>query len=414
MDRTLSRRERLTMRLRSWLRPAIVLGTSLIVVYGAVRLIERRYDIAEFTLSAAEYGSVEAGVGTSALVEAEVQQIVTSPISSHIMAVHHRTGEEVEAGTPLLSLDLQQASDSYQKAVEEEKMRRLKLVQLEANQQTRLADLGMRIKVAETTLSSRQRQLRGEQQLDSIGSGTTERVRQAQADYETARLELEQLRQQLRGEQTSAQAEREVQQLELQVFRADLAALGRTLEQAQVRAPRSGTLTFLHSSVGAQVSPGEQLAVISDLSSYRLKGDAPERYADRIVPGAQVRIRAGQAELNGVVSSVNPLSQQGNISFLVSLAEPNHPVLRPGLRVEARILTALRDSVLRIRNGSFYEEPRMYSLFVREGNVLRRRDVRLGLGGYDYVEVLSGLKPGEQVVVSDMQDFADHREIRVK
>ena len=414
MDRTLTARERLGMRLRAWLRPAAVMMAAVAAAYAVVRMAERRYDVSQFTLSTAEYGRVEAGVGTTALVEAEVQQIVTSPISSRIMVVHHKTGEQVEEGTPLLSLDLQQASDNYQKAVEEEKMRRLKLVQLEATQQTRLSDLQMRIKVAETSLGSRLRQLRGEQQLDSIGSGTTERVRQAQADYETARLELEQLRQQLRGEQTSARAEREVQQLELQVFHAELSALGRTLEQAQIRSPRKGTLTFLHSSVGAQVSPGEQLAVVSDLSSYRLKGEAPERYADRIMPGAQVRIRTGQAELDGTVSSVNPLSQNGNISFLVSLKEPDHPALRPGLRVEARILTSFRDSVLRIKNGSFYEEPRVYSLFVREGNVLRRRNVRLGLGGYDYVEVLGGLKAGEQVVVGDMQDFNEYKEIRIK
>ncbi|MBQ7182039.1 MAG: HlyD family efflux transporter periplasmic adaptor subunit [Bacteroidaceae bacterium] len=414
MDRKLSRHERLRMRLGSWMRPAAMVTTAVMAVYGVVRMAERRYEAGQFTLSTAEYGRVEAGVGTTALVEAEVQQIVTSPISSRIMAVHHRVGDRVEAGDPLLSLDLQQATDNYQKAVEEEKMRRLKLVQLEAGQQTRLAGLRMKIRVAETTVSSRLRQVRGEEQLDSIGSGTTERVRLAQADYETACLELEQLRQQLRDEQTSARAEREVQQLELQVFRQELASLGRTLEQAQVRSPRAGTLTYLHSSVGAQVSPGEQLAVVSDLSSYRLRGEAPERYADRIVPGAQVRIRTGQVGLDGTVGSVNPLSQQGNIAFTVSLAEPDHPALRPGLRVEARILTQLRDSVLRISNGAFYEEPRAYSLFVREGNVLRRRNVRLGLGGYDYVEVLSGLRAGEQVAVGDMQDFAGRKEIRVK
>ena len=82
--------------------------------------------------------------------------------------------------------------------------------------------------------------------------------------------------------------------------------------------------------------------------------------------------------------------------------------------MEARILTSFRDSVLRIRNGSYYEEPRVYPLFVREGSILRRRNVRLGLGGYDFVEVLSGLKAGEQVVVDDMQDFASHKEIRIK
>ena len=414
MDRTLSRRERFSMRLRAWLRPAVVMMIAVLAAYAVVRMLARRYDVSQFTLSTAEYGQVEAGIGTSGLVEAEVQQIVTSPISSHIIAVHHKTGERVEEGTPLLSLDLQQASDNYKKAVEEEKMRRLKLVQLEASQQTREANLKMRIKVAEAMLNSRLRQLRGEQQLDSIGSGTTERVRQAQADYETARLELEQLRQQLQSAQTSAQAEREVQQLEMQVFQVELSALGRTLEQAQIRSPRAGTLTFLHSSVGAQVSSGEKLAVISDLSRYRIRGEAPERYADRITPGAQVRIRTGQAELDGTVSSVNPLSQNGNISFLISLSQPDHPALRPGLRVEARILTSFRDSVLRIKNGSYYEEPRVYSLFVREGNFLRRRNVRLGLGGYDFVEVLSGLKAGEQVVVDDMQDFANHKEIRIK
>lgn len=122
-----------------------------------------------------------------------------------------------------MRLDLQTAETDYRKGLDEKQMRRLKLKKLDVDQNTRLTDLKMKIRVAEMALNSKKMQLRNEQYLDSIGSGTTDRVRQAQLDYNTARLELEQLNQQYDNEKKAAAAEYRVQQLDIEMFCKGLA-----------------------------------------------------------------------------------------------------------------------------------------------------------------------------------------------
>ena len=73
----------------------------------------------------------------------------------------------------------------------------------------------------------------------------------------------------------------------------------------------------------------------------------------------------------------------------------------------------VRQADLRIRNGSFYSGPGDYTLFILEENLLRPRQVRLGECNYDYIEVISGLEQGEQVVVSDMTKYKGKEKLKV-
>ena len=73
---------------------------------------------------------------------------------------------------------------------------------------------------------------------------------------------------------------------------------------------------------------------------------------------------------------------------------------------------AYRENVLRLPSGTYYKGEGNYDLFVREGDRLVRRRVALGEANYDYVEVISGIEPGEQVVISDMQDYAKQHPLK--
>ena len=69
--------------------------------------------------------------------------------------------------------------------------------------------------------------------------------------------------------------------------------------------------------------------------------------------------------------------------------------------------------MLRIKNGSFYSGPGDYTLFVMNGDTLLPREVKLGECNYDYIEVISGLEVGEQVVVSDMTKYKGKEKLKV-
>lgn len=144
----------------------------------------------------------------------------------------------MEIGTPILKLDLQSTETQYQKLLDEEQMRRYKLDQLRVNSQTKLSDMAMQIKVSAMKLSRMKVELRNEHYLDSLGAGTTDKVRQAELSYNVAQLEYEQLQQQFKNEQEVAAAELKVQELDFNIFRKSLAEMKRTFEDAQIRSPQ--------------------------------------------------------------------------------------------------------------------------------------------------------------------------------
>ena len=282
-----------------------------------------------------------------------------------------------------------------------------------ANVETQLSDRRMQIEVKEMELSQLEAQLRNELYLDSLGSGTRDRVRQAETTLKTAQMQLSQLRQQYQNEQRVRQADLRMQQLQNNIFEKGLDEKRRTLDDAKIRSPRRATLTYINSEVGSTIGAGQKIAVVSDLSHFKAECEISDSHSERVRVGGQVILRIGKERLTGIINTVTPLSQSGAITFTVVPDDMSHPRLRSGLRTEVFVITSIKDDVLRIRNGSFYSGPGDYTLFILKGRLLQPRQVKLGECNYDYIEVVSGLEPGEQVVVSDMTKYKGKEKLKV-
>lgn len=77
-------------------------------------------------------------------------------------------------------------------------------------------------------------------------------------------------------------------------------------------------------------------------------------------------------------------------------------------------MNAVKDDVLRIANSSYYVGKGEYELFVVNGNQLLKRKVQLGDSNFEYVEVVSGLQEGDQVIVSDMNAYKDKNKLKIE
>ena len=343
------------------------------------------------------------------------EEIITSPINSRIVEVYRRGGDSVDVGTPILKLDLQSTETEYKKLLDEEEMRRYKLEQLRVNNQTKLSDMAMQIKVSAMKLNQMKVELRNEHYLDSLGAGTTDKVRQAELSYNVAQLEYEQLKQQYDNEKEVAAAELKVQELDFNIFRKNLAEMKRTLDDAQIRSPRKAILTYINNQVGAQVPQGGQVAIISDLSHFKVEGEIADTYGDRVAAGGKAIVKIGTEKLEGVVSSVTPLSKNGVISFSVQLMDDNNRRLRSGLKTDVYVMNAVKEDVMRIANASYYVGRGEYDLFVMTSDdEIVKRKVQLGDSNFEFVEVVSGLQPGDRVVVSDMSQYKNKTKLKLK
>ena len=366
-------------------------------------------------ISEVDRGTIDISVSATGKVVSAFEEVITSPISSQILEVFAHSGDSVDVGTPLLRLDLQTAQTDYAKALDEQEIRNQQVVQLRANVETQLSDRRMQIEVDEMKIAQLEAQLRNELYLDSLGSGTRDRVRQAETSLRTAQLQLQQLRQQYDNEVRVKQADLRMQQLQNDIFRKSLAETRRKLDEAAIRSPRRATLTYINTEVGSTIGAGQKLAIVSDLSHFKVECEIADTHSDRVAVGSAVMIRVGKERLAGSVSAVTPLSQNGAITFTAQPDDPSHPRLRSGLKTEVYVITSIRDDVLRIRNGSFYAGPGKYTLFVLEADdLLVPREVRLGECNYDYIEVVGGLEAGEQVVVSDMGKYKGKERLRLE
>lgn len=369
----------------------------------------------DLIVSTVDKGIIEVSVSASGRVVPAFEEIINSPIHSRILEVYGKGGDSVEVGTPILKLDLQSTQTAYNKLLDEEQMRRYQLEQLRINNETQLSNMAMNIKVSAMELNRKEVELRNERYLDSIGSGTTDKVRQAELAYNRGKLELEQLRQQYENEQKVKAADLKVKELEFNIFAKELAEMKRTLEDAQIRSPRKAILTYINNQVGAQVSQGEQVAIISDLSHFKVEAEIADAYGDRVAAGGRAIVKVGSEKLEGVISSVTPLSKNGVISFSVQLNNDSHKRLRSGLKTDVYVMNAVKEDVMRVANSSYYVGRGEYNLFVLDGDdQLVKRKVQLGDSNFEYVEVISGLQPGDQVVVSDMSEFRNKNKLKLK
>ena len=365
-------------------------------------------------VSEVDRGTIDVSITATGKVVPAFEEVIISPISAQILEVYAHSGDTVDVGTPLLRLDLQSAQTDYSKALDEREIRQQQLVQLTTNTETQLSDRRMQIEVEEMKLGQLEAQLRNEQYLDSLGSGTKDRVRQAEITLRTAQMQLKQLKQQYQNELRVRKADLRMKQLQDGIADKGLSETRRTLEGANIRSTRKATLTYISSEIGSIVGAGSKVAVVSDLTHFKVNGEIADTYSDRVVTGGRVLVKIGKERLFGTISTVTPLSQNGVITFTVSMDNPSHPKLRSGLKVEVFVITSIKEDVLRIRNGSYYTGAGDYTLFIfKDANTLVPRTVRLGECNYDYVEVLSGLEEGDSVVVSDMQKFKGKEKIRI-
>lgn len=415
MDREIPKEVRNKERNKKIIRFSAIAVTIVVVISILISLMRTGVKKKDIILSAVDQGTIEVSVSASGKVAPAFEEIITSPINSRIVEVYRRGGDSVDVGTPILKLDLQSTETEYKKLLDEEEMRRYKLEQLRVNNQTKLSDMAMQIKVSAMKLNRMKVELRNEHYLDSLGAGTTDKVRQAELSYNVAQLEYEQLKQQYDNEKEVAAAELKVQELDFNIFRKNLAEMKRTLDDAQIRSPRKAILTYINNQVGAQVPQGGQVAIISDLSHFKVEGEIADTYGDRVAAGGKAIVKIGTEKLEGVVSSVTPLSKNGVISFSVQLMDDNNRRLRSGLKTDVYVMNAVKEDVMRIANASYYVGRGEYDLFVMTSDdEIVKRKVQLGDSNFEFVEVVSGLQPGDRVVVSDMSQYKNKTKLKLK
>ena len=264
MDREISKEVRQKEQRKQFIKLGAGIGIAVVLIGGGIGFMQPSLQRKDLVFSTVDKGVIEVSVSASGKVVPAFEEIINSPINSRIVEIYKKGGDSVDVGTPILKLDLLSAETDYKKQLDEEQMKRLQLDQLRIQNRNKLSEMEMQLKVSRMELNRKEVELRNERYLDSLGAGTTDKVRQVELDYNVSVLKLKEDEQKYENEKSLTDADYKVKELDLNIFRKSLAETKRTLEDAQIRSPRKAILTYVNNEIGAQVSEGTKIAIVSD------------------------------------------------------------------------------------------------------------------------------------------------------
>ena len=414
MDRAIAPSIQNQRQRRRWLLGAVGIIVTLVAVLAFRSVLKPGIRRTDLLTAQVATGDVEASLTAAGTIIPGREAVLTSPIQSTIRQILVAVGARVKPGETILALDKELANSSLAKLDDEQLRNQNKNSQLQLMLERSLNDLRTQAEVQAVKVRSLQSTLRDEQQLLQLGGGTAENVRQAELNLTVARLEAQRLARQTQTQQRANAADVRELGYTVSMQRRSIAELATKLRQANISSQQPGVLTWVNENIGTTVQAGDPLARVADLSSFRVRATISDSYADALHPGDPVVVRANDTDLRGTVTTISPSVEKGVVTFYAQLDNPHHPALRANLRADVFVVTRAHHGVLRVKNGPFYQGGKEQPVFVlRDGRAVRRT-VRFGDSNFDYVQVLSGLQAGEEIVVSDMKDHLATPELTLK
>ena len=416
MDRNFSPQELRHRRLRHLAKPVVAAALVGALFWSLGARLRPGLAADRFRTATVERGSLEAVVVASATVKPAADRVLTSPVGARVLRVLKPTGSRVEAGDAVLELDLSTtrlALDQLQSRIDRLQARRRELVlELEAERSTTANRLEIK------TLEREEAELEAEQSRRLHGDGLLSETVLRRVETRVRRLRIEQqgLEQDLVRSARSEDAKLSGVDSELGALRDEQAELRRQASLASTRVEAAGVLTWVLDEEGATVAPGDELARVADLGTYRVEAVVSDIHASSLAVGLTVRLPLERTRgldagpfLVGRIERVLPAVEEGTVRFWVELEgdAAQQTELRPNLRLDAVVVLQRKEEVLKLAKGPFAAGPGAQDVFVlsADGTVAVRRTVRLGLSGYEAWEVVEGLAPGDEVVISDMSEF---------
>jgi HlyD family secretion protein len=181
-----------------------------------------------------------------------------------------------------------------------------------------------------------------------------------------------------------------------------------------VKATLDGVVTSLVHDAGAVVQENQALATIAADDAFRVEATVSDFYGPQLRPGQPARITSSTNEFLGRVNRILPTAASSSLELFIEFDDPSAPAFHTNLRVDIEIITAEKADVLKVRRGPALESAGVEQVYVVEGDRAVRRPVRLGMSERREIEIVEGLEPGEEIIISDTSSFEQLTEIRIK
>lgn len=414
MDREIAPDYVKNTRYRRWAIITIVIVIAAATIYFFRKSLSTTLESARIRTGTVETGDVENTLTASGEIIPAYEQIFTSPIRASIKRILLTPGTQVQPGQPIVELDKSLTQIESERYKDQLELKKNSIDQLRMKLNKDLYDAEINDRIKSLNINKLRADFEDAKRLQKVGGGTVEDITRAENALKIAELEKKQLENDLKYNRESMSASLRETELGAQIEGKNLQELQHKLKMADIVADRKGVLTWVNENIGSSVNEGEMLAKVADLGSFRVEGSCSDVYADQVKAGQGAIVKVNEQLLRGVVTQVKPAVKNGAIAFAVQLDNAKNASLRPNMKVEVYVVTSKSTRTLRVPNGPTFTGKRKQFVYVLQNGVARRREVETGLSNFDFVEIKSGLKAGEQVVLTDMNNYQHLEEITIQ
>lgn len=414
MDRVIAPEK---IRKRKIFTIAVVCAVLLVVLsawFALYTFIKPDLKRSQIKIAKVERANIFSSISASGLVEAEYMNTLIAPFSGKILNIRKPSGSRVLKGDTILILDQGSVSEQLKNLEDQVELNMNSFRQSNLNVENQQLELEYQLEVKKMKITDLETSLSEEEQLLEVGGTSEEKIRSTKQQLDLAKRDLELAIKQNKIRVEKIEAEQEALDLSIKIKKRELAKGKQLFDDAYVIAPENGIIIIINGREGQTISSGQEMVSISDLSTYKLTGKIADSNAEKLHPNGKVIAISNNTRLEGTIGNIRPEIENGMIKFDVFLEQNNHPDLRPNLSMELQIITAEKLNVLRLPDGPFFDGSRQLEVLRVEGNNAYKTRIQTGLNNFEYVEIESGLKEGDEVIISDVSKVIHLEAIKLK
>ena len=414
MDRPIDSQILRQRRKRRILQAGLILGgllTFYLIFAAWIRTSINRKDI---QTSIVKRGKIEATISASGTVVPKLEQAISSPAESRLLAVRRKPGEFVRKGEALLDLDRSELTLSLDRAEKELALKANRQVQLKLDMERTLNDLKGQLTIKDVRHQYLHSKSEQSQKMFELGAVSKDQLEQTKLEEHISDIEREALVQSIQNTKQSLENQLAGITTEVRTLLNEKEDAWRQLDLLSTKVDQDGVVTWVKDQIGSTVHRGEIIARVADLSSYRVEATLSDIHASRLSVGMPAKIRLNDLSIPGTIETVYPTIENGVLRIAISLDEPSNKSLRPNLRVDVYLITRMRDSTLKVKKGQFVNGEGREEIFVIKGNTAQRVPVTIGVISFDEVEIAGGVLEGDEVIVSNMNEYKHLSQIKIQ
>lgn len=232
----------------------------------------------------------------------------------------------------------------------------------------------------------------------------------AKEDYELARRKYDLIVERLRQDSISRTIQMDEMEASLANMRRNIQLVHERKEHLNIRSQIDGELGLLDVVLGQNVSPGQKIGQINDLSDYKIEAMIDEHYIDRVKSGLDGTFERQGTNYNLTVRKVYPEVREGKFrsDFVFTGERPDN--IRSGQTYYINLELGQPTESIIIPRGTFFQSTGGNWIFVldKDGKKAYRRKIKIGRQNPQYYEVTEGLEAGEKVIVSSYESYKDN------